>query len=627
MTTEDSLVINLNIFCTNQNKKEQTKLAINKDEVSSVYQLKTKIQDLCKAPICDQKLSYLDQPLSDPTTKLSELYLRDGDTICVEFLEKVDLEEFNECIRKLKGFLSSAPPCSSDGNYIHVPLIKNVGKMEDLYADIAEPLESLDMKFSLWKTVQVKANRHYFVQEGGLKVLVEVLHYSQKRYSWICSTTNPQVQTAILVEKTKGSDSSDDDDEDYEDDIAYRSDELVQSFNEWQMILCSLVLQTLWNFMETGPDTWLVLNMDTLQSMIDSYIMSDNYSGPSPHLAVHLRESALGCLCGCVEYDEKAQFQVADNLAMMKKLSHTIEPKGFFQRNECPLAANTIFYVSFNQQAIEKLISSGFYEEILDKVQAWHQEFDSSILVLVTWYYCLLFLARVRSSTLCTIPHKHSNAIDSVIERFVQEYNPRRIAEYEENKMYVWMTLAPIIHMAFAAGLPRTRKNTRQLKTDTNEGSLSAKKSRYSVEKTLPEEIDMNKFAENDLSTASISDLHMDTDNNAPQLYRQFTGAKEIELGNPKTARWPGSSASQKLAIFALQHTLFSRDNRQLLKAEGLDSYLVCLRWQLKSGTEYDKLTNELLVVRGDEIKVPTLTVICKSVLASMHGLDSVFRV
>lgn len=224
MNNQDNLVINLNVFCTNQNKRDQTKLTINKHEITSVYQLKTKIQDICQAPICDQKLSYLDQPLSDPTTKLSELYLRDGDTICVEFLDKADIEEFDESIRKLKGFLSSAPPCSSDGNSIHVPLMKYVDKIEDLYADIAEPLESLDMRFSLWKTVQVQANRHYFVQERGLEVLVEVLHYSQKKYSWICSTSNPQMQTVTSVVQKIGDNysSEDDDDEDYHDDIAYR---------------------------------------------------------------------------------------------------------------------------------------------------------------------------------------------------------------------------------------------------------------------------------------------------------------------------------------------------------------------------------------------------------------------
>lgn len=226
MNNQDNLVINLNILCTNQNKRDQKKLTINKDEVTTVYQLKNKIQYLCKAPICDQKLSYLDQPLPDPTTQLRELYLRDGDTICVEFLEKVDIEEFNDSIRKLKVFLSSAPPCSSDGNFIHVPLMKNVDRIEDLYADIAEPLESLDMKFSLWKTVQVKANRHYFVQEGGLEVLVEVLHYSQRKYSLICSTNDPQIQAGNSGGNVKhsndSSDDDDDDDEDYQDDIAYR---------------------------------------------------------------------------------------------------------------------------------------------------------------------------------------------------------------------------------------------------------------------------------------------------------------------------------------------------------------------------------------------------------------------
>lgn len=257
---------------------------------------------------------------------------------------------------------------------------------------------------------------------------------------------------------------------------------------------------------------------------------------------------------------------------------------------------------------------------ILSFIPSFFDQRDNRNLSFSIRYYCLLFVARIRSSTLCALPHKQSNAIDSVIERFVQEYNPRRIAEYEENEMYVWITLAPIVHMAFAAG-PRTSKTTR-----LNDESFTAKKSRYSAEMPLTNEVDMDEFAENDLGAASSGDFGMHTGGSAPQLHEQMTKAKEIELGNPMTARWPGSPSVQKLAIFALQHTLYSKDNRQILKAEGLDSYLVCLQWQLKAGTEYDNLTKELLVVAGDEFKVPTLKVICKAVLASMHGLDSVYK-
>ena len=203
-------------------------------------------------------------------------------------------------------------------------------------------------------------------------------------------------------------------------------------------------------------------------------------------------------------------------------------------------------------------------------------------------YYCLLFLARIRSSTLCAIPPPQSTAIDSLIERFVQEYNPRRIAEYEENEMYVWMTLAPIVHMAFAAG-PRTRKTTRQ--TDTSDESLSAKRSRYSAEVALPHEVDMKELDANGLSTATSSAFSMEADNCGSQVHPSFTEAAQIDLGNLKTARWPGSPAVQKLAIFALQHTLYSRDNRRLLHVEGLHSFLICLQWQLKEGAEYDNLT------------------------------------
>jgi hypothetical protein len=234
----------------------------------------------------------------------------------------------------------------------------------------------------------------------------------------------------------------------------------------------------------------------------------------------------------------------------------------------------------------------------------------------------LLFLARVRSSTLCAIPHAQSSAIDSLIEQFIQEHTPRQIAEYEEHEMYVWMTLAPIVHMAFAAG-QKLRKTA--MERNTNNESYTAKKSKVLVE-NVSVETERQEFTERELATALPSGFSVHTDNYVTALNRNLNDTTEIEFGNVSTARWPGSPAVQKLAIFALQHTLHSKENRELLITEDLHSFLICLQWQLKEGTEYEKLRKELLVI-GDSLKVPTLRVICKSVLASMNGLESVLKI
>lgn len=185
------ITLDVDVLFTNNNLRETVKLTFNVDTLAntSIYELKVKLQDLINVPVCDQKLSYFDQLLTDPASKLADLYLRDGDTLSLECPEKIDIKRLTHCIDKLKEFESLVSPfCTSDAQYVRLPAIDDVGKLEDLYADICEPLENLAELFDKWKTSRVKAERHYFIQENGLEYLMEILGFSQKKYDWFPSS-------------------------------------------------------------------------------------------------------------------------------------------------------------------------------------------------------------------------------------------------------------------------------------------------------------------------------------------------------------------------------------------------------------------------------------------------------
>lgn len=78
-----------------------------------------------------------------------------------------------------------------------------------------------------------------------------------------------------------------------------RTDELVKTFNEWQYILNALILRVLWNFMETGPETKLVLQHGGLKLIIDAYLKTRQDDMYQDYVD-EIHENALGCLCGYV---------------------------------------------------------------------------------------------------------------------------------------------------------------------------------------------------------------------------------------------------------------------------------------------------------------------------------------
>lgn len=199
---EHGLTLNVNAVCTNNNEQELLKLYFDNADIfadTSVLEIKLKLQDLLNAPVCIQQLSYLDQTLIDPETKLADLYVRQGETLYVKYLAKVDITRLNDCINMLRKFESLLSQlCTSDGRHVCVPSVNDVEKVEDLYADLFDPLETLSHIFGQWKTVPVQAVRRYFVQEKGLDYLMEINAFSKKEYTWFTQSMKENPPTLSI---------------------------------------------------------------------------------------------------------------------------------------------------------------------------------------------------------------------------------------------------------------------------------------------------------------------------------------------------------------------------------------------------------------------------------------------
>ena len=73
-------------------------------------------------------------------------------------------------------------------------------------------------------------------------------------------------------------------------------------------------------------------------------------------------------------------------------------------------------------------------------------------MVFLPRYYGCLFLARIHSAPLIKLDSNLCTAIDEVIDAFLDRHTPNEISKWEEELSYVWITMVPLVHLAYSAG-------------------------------------------------------------------------------------------------------------------------------------------------------------------------------
>ena len=259
----------------------------------------------------------------------------------------------------------------------------------------------------------------------------------------------------------------------------------------------------------------------------------------------------------------------------------------------------------------------------------------------------------MRSAPLVTLDRHTGVAIDELIDVFLSKHVTSEISKWAEETSYVWMTMVPLVHLAFATGKEYCCSQINDLNCDSQkrEGGRCSFGSKQS--ETSSTEVDKARGADKKESQNSFYSLlsfdnreesrcHQESFNHGKvegQLAIQNTLSDTSEsmkterslYGNQRCVTagrthhftWPGSTSTQKLGIFSLKNMLSFKENQQLALSENLLPYLVCLSWHLQFD-EKEKLRNSLANFHNVSAP-PSLKVISKSVLALVHGLDMVF--
>lgn len=241
----------------------------------------------------------------------------------------------------------------------------------------------------------------------------------------------------------------------------------------------------------------------------------------------------------------------------------------------------------------------------------------------------------MRSAPLIRLDKDTCHKIDELINMFLEKHLPREISAWEEETSYVWVTMVPLFHLAFAAGIES------HLDNKVNESQQLASKH---VESTGQREPMLAPGQATEVALGPMQSQGWECSEASNSLAQQEPSQGGWECKSQQTFevlnssphkrqscvawqgtnfRRPGSKLTQKLGIFALVHMLSIKENQELALIENLVDYLVCLSWQLNSHNAKDI---HLSLSNFKTVSPPSLKVITKSVLARLSGLDMVYH-
>lgn len=173
-----------------------------------------------------------------------------------------------------------------------------------------------------------------------------------------------------------------------------------------------------------------------------------------------------------------------------------------------------------------------------------------------TRYYSCLFLAGLRSAPLKKLDRVTCAAIDELIDVFLEQNISKEISKWEEDTSYIWVTMVPMVHLAFAGGKEYYWAQIKDSKCGTaqTEDAHFLKTEKANVAITESDETDAGKREET-LFYQTICKRKMnkspvlsDTSETTEPELTSLAGDKNCVTTDRKDQfTWPGSPATQKL--------------------------------------------------------------------------------
>ena len=564
---------------------QTTDLKINLENVECIGDLKKKLQPLLRVAACDMSVYYKNQygfisQKLENTKMLSNLYVQEGDTFIVKFVSVCNLPFISTFLDRMRAFAGKVCETFSEEQNIEEWDDETASAIDHCYRTVLESLQtcSYDM-FVPWNCRPTNANRHYFVQEGGLKLLKKIYDFAlRKRYP-------------------TGTDES-------KNDL-----HVVNYFNEKQNELEIFCLLCLWNFSEIKEDRQLVLREIGLEPFLHSLLKTgpDDYLG---HSLIHVNEASVGCLAQYVELPEIQQI-LAENYDVLSKLIWlTCNASVDYQKQ---VAANTLFCCSNHPKAAAKIIVNHIHRLVLEKAQGLELARDNRSALPFTppvAYFLCLFLANLQ-----TLPEENLLSeeevliIDDMLEAFLNIITTSEIGEFQKNHNYVWITLVPFLQLALAgpSKVSKTGDEKYQTCAQVSVESLSNNDGQKNSRSNPSGDAELCQISE---SQAELEEQSENVSRNENQCNKGISNHQET---TPYTF-----SPAEKMGLFCLCHLVNAPENRDLFKKEKLEDYLVCISWFAKRCPDVVKLTPKLDGFQ--HLEPPRLEIIAKAYLAKCFG-------
>ena len=238
-------------------------------------------------------------------------------------------------------------------------------------------------------------------------------------------------------------------------------------------------------------------------------------------------------------------------------------------------------------------------------------------------YYCTLFLARIRASALVQLDPHEGKSVDDIIASFLATKKPTDISRWEENHNYVWISMIPFVSLGFSGLQIQKEKDSSGISYALNSGNECAN------DNSCSEEHDpsfgmacLDKFDGPSMVSTNQNSIVKKNAMESADIER-YENSCNINVAEKRQETMLGSTQTQKLGLFTLQHMLYSNGNRQLIENEHLLSFLDCLCWHVNPA-DGGLLNAELRKYWPP--KPPSLSVICKSSLSFIYGFETALK-
>ena len=180
--------IHIETECPVLNQTKDVKITL--EDVENIGDLKKKLQPLLCVAACDMSVYFKTKDFKlENKTKLSNLYVQEGDTFIVHFVSVCKVHFLNELLDNMRAFVVNV--CEqferrdeniewSESDYAVVTVI------DGCYRTVIQALERCSYDtFIPWNYRPTISNRHYFVQEGGMDLLAKIYDFASTKLDLI----------------------------------------------------------------------------------------------------------------------------------------------------------------------------------------------------------------------------------------------------------------------------------------------------------------------------------------------------------------------------------------------------------------------------------------------------------